>query len=236
MINRYNNQNHAIHRTENHLEKIASVYDKMSVSNRVKEEKVLSFSSLTPFESEGVFSTMKKQAEELEQLGVEKKSDPFEEFGNAKHYISSKLGVGDEMSHNLASSVLSKAQGLQNQYGGNVNDMVTGIVDNMDKGEIHTRLGVIPMRPMSPQETEDAVEQQLMQAFQLSAANVAHYKKNVMDQARNLSVLHRQNEISDIATAIIKVLADHQDITLVNNISSTSSLKKEVEANLAQGQ
>jgi hypothetical protein len=57
-----------------------------------------------------------------------------------------------------------------------------------------------------------------------------------MDQARNLSVLHRQNDISDIASAIIKVLTDHQDITLVNNISSSSALKKEVEGNLAQGQ
>lgn len=236
MINRYSNQNHAVHRKENDLEKIASVYDKMSVSNRVKEEKELSFSSLTPFESEGVFSIMRKQASELEQQGMEKQANPFEVFGGAKHYISSKLGVGDDMAHNLASTVLSRAQDLQNIYGGNVDDMVTGIVDNMDKNEIHSRLGVVPMRPLSPQETEDAVEHQLMEAFQLSAVNVAHYKKNVMDQARNLSVLHRQNDISDIAAAIIKVLVDHQDVTLVNNISSSAALKKEVEANLAQGQ
>jgi hypothetical protein len=235
MINRYSNQNHAVHRTENNLEKIASVYDKMSVSNRVKEEKPLSFSSLSPFESEGIFSSMQKQAEELEQLGLEKKANPFEQFGNAKHYISSKLGVGDEMSHNLASTVLTRAQDLQNMYGGDVDDMVTGIVDNMDKDEIHSRLGAVPMRPMSPQETEDEVENMLMQGFQLTAANVAHYKKNVMDQARNLAILHRQNTISEIATSIIKVLVDHLDVTLVNNISSSAQLKKEVEANLSQG-
>lgn len=235
MINRYSSQNHAVHRKENNLEKIASVYDKMSVSNRVKEEKELSFSSLAPFESEGVFSIMRKQASELEQLGMEKQANPFEVFGGAKHYIASKLGVGDDMAHNLASTVLSRAQDLQNVYGGNVNDMVTGIVDNMDKNEIHSRLGVVPMRPMSPQETEDAVEQQLMNAFQMSAANVPHYKKNVMDQARNLSVLHRGNQISEIAAAIIQVLVNHQDVTLVNNISSSAQLKKEVEAILAQG-
>lgn len=234
MINRYSNQNHAVNRTENPMEKVASVYDKMSVSNRVSQEKTLSFSSLSPFESEAILSSMGKQAEELKELELEKKASPFDLFGNAKQYISSKLGVTNDLSHDLASTVLGKAQDLQNIYGGDVGDMVTGIVDNMDKGQIHQHLGVAPMRPSSSEETEQGVEQMLMQSFQLPASQVAHYTKNVMQQARNLAILHRQNDISEIAQAIIQVLVDHQDITLVNNISSSAALKKEVQGHLAQ--
>lgn len=233
MQRKYSNQNHAVHRTNDVFEKIANIYDKQAISNRIQETKDLTFSNLVPSESEAVISTIKKEANELEEMGLMKSanvlSNPFEAFGHAKHYISSKLGLQSDAAHDLASSVVTKAQALQEDHGGEVQNMIRGIVDNFDKEEIQARVGALPMRKATVNEVEEDVKERLMQQFQMSAYQADQFKKIIVTQARNLLTQYRTHNLTQIAYAIISVLETNQDISLAYNISTSDRLRKEVE-------
>lgn len=231
------NQNHAIHRTDNILDKTASVYEQKGKSNRgVEKTRELSFSSLTPSQSEAIVSTIKKEAAELDEMSIEKKanvlSNPFEAFGHAKHYISSKLGIHGDAVHDLASSVVTKARGMQEQHGGEIGEMITGIVDHMDQDEVRSRVGASPMRKKTVSEVEEIVKLRLIEQFQMTAYQADQFKKIVIQQARNLLTQYRTHNLDQIAHAIIGVLVSHQDISLAYNISTSDRLRKEVEYQL----
>lgn len=237
MINKYANQNHAIHRSSSPLSKVASVYDRQSVSNRVKEEKSLSFSSLAPFESEAILRTMQKEASELDSMELDKHAtmtlaSPFEHFKNAKNYIASKLGLADESAHDLASSVVGRAEDLHQQVGGELEQVIGGIVDNMDKGEIQNRVGAVPMRKASPSEIEEHVKLRLIEEMHLSSFQADSITKSVMTQARNLSTRFRMHDTGQLSNAIVDVVINHQDVSVVYSISSSERLVAEVENQL----
>lgn len=236
MMNKYSNQNHAIHRSSSPLSKVASIYDKQAISNRVREEKSLSFSTLTPFESEAILSTIQKEAKELESAGLDKKAttvaSPFEHFKNAKNYIASKMGLADDSAHDLASSVVGKAQELHQDVGGELEQVIGGIIDNMDRGEIQSRTGAMPMRKSSPNEIEEYAKMRLMEEMQLSSFQADQITKSVMTQARNLITRFRMNDTGELADAIVDVLVNHQDVSLVYSISSSDRLVAEVESQL----
>lgn len=234
----YYNQNHAIHRKGNGFDKIASIYDQQGVSNRVQEEKELSFSSLTPSESESIIGTMKKEAAELDNLSLEKKAgvigSPFEVFGHAKAYIASKLGINSETSHDLAQSVVARAQDLQQLHGGDIETMITGIVDQMNPQEVQDRVGAVPMRPFSPNELEEHIKQRLIEELQMTAFQADQFKKIIVQQAKNLLVQYRAYKQQQIADAIINVLVQHQDASIAYGISTSGLLKQEIEHQLTQ--
>lgn len=239
-MKRYSNQNHAVHRTDDGLSKVASVYDRQGISNRVKEEKALSFSSLAPFESEAIINTMKKEAAELNSIGLDKQanilSNPFEAFGHAKYYISSKLGLTDEVAHDLASSVVARAQDLQQLHGGEVNQMISGIVDHMNPDEVHSRVGAAPMRKMSPNEVEELIKERLIEQLQMTAYQADQFKKIVVQQARNMLTQYRGYDLAKISEAIVNVLIEHQDASIAYGISTSDRLRAEVEFHLKKTQ
>lgn len=239
MMKRYSNQNHAIHRSMPTLSKTASVYDKQGISNRGKEEKSLSFSSLSPYESESILSVLKKEAAALDAMELNKEAaniaSPFDTFKTAKNYIASKLGVGDDHAHALASGVVGKAQELQKDIGGDLENVVGGIIDSMDAVEVQNRIGAFPMRKSSPIEVEEHIKVRLMEELQLSSFQADQVTKSVVTQARNLSTRFRSEEVGLIADAIVSVIVNHQDVSLVYGIASSEWLVAEVESHLKNG-
>jgi hypothetical protein len=237
-MKRFYNQNHSVQRKVDGFNKIASVYDQQGISNRGAEGKELSFSSLTPSESEAVLGVMKKEASELDALPIEKKANvvgsPFEIFGQAKNYIQSKLGITDEVAHDLTSSVVARAQDLQQATGGQLGDMVTGIVDQMNPQDVQQRIGAVPMRNMSPNELEELIKERLIEQLQMSAYQADSYKKIVIQQAKNLLVQYRTHNLTQISLAIVAVLVEHQDPSVVYGISTNERLRKEIEFKLTQ--
>lgn len=235
MYGTYSNSNHAVQR-KGVMNKTASVYDRMAQSNRGMEKRALHFPSLPPHQSEDILSVLKKEAEILDGLSMQKEASimnsPFELFGNTKQYVSSKLGLDNEIAHELTSSVLNKAKHLQEVHGGEIEAMVSGIVDQIDPASIEAKVGAYPMRKSSPNEVEEMVKQRLMEQMQLSSYQADQFKKIVVSQARNLSTGFRQYEIVDIAGAIVRVLVEHQDISVAYNISTSDRLRSEVEHHL----
>lgn len=236
----YSNQNHRIQRKDNPFEKVASVYDRLGRSNRVVEKnRVLSFSSLPAQGAEIILNQMKKEAAELTlEETMNKKAElnqsPFEMFGVAKNYIASKLGMAPDMAHDLASSVVAKGQELQNQHGGELGDMVKGIVDNMDPTQVQQRMGARPMRSQSPNEIEDNVKEKLMQEMPMSAHQADLCKKIVLQQARNMTVQYRNKSLAQISDAIVEVMLAHHDASVAYGISSNERLRAEIEMHLQQ--
>lgn len=233
----YSNQNHAIHRSRNSIEKVASVYEKQAQSNRIVEEKPLSFSTLSPHESNTILDLMEKDACVLRESGFEKKaafnfSTPFDQFRTAKNVITNKLGLGDDAAHDLASGIVGKAQRLHEEVGGDIEPIITGIVDNIDVNEIERRIGAIPMKRRSTQDTEEHVKLRLMEEMQLSAFVADQMTRSVMQQVKNLGTKFRGSSSEQIANAIVDLLVNYQDTSIVYGISSNSVLLKELEHNL----
>lgn len=228
----YSNQNRNINRTFN-MEKTASVYDKQSLSNRIVEEKPLSFSTLSPHESKVIFDVMEKDACVLRESGFEKKafqfSTPFDHFRTAKNVISHKLGLGDDVAHDLASGIVGKAQRLRDEVGGDIDPIISGIVDNIDVNEIEKRVGVMPMRTRSTQDTEERVKLRLMEEMQLSAFVADQVTRSVMQQSKNVSTRFRNSTSEQIADAIVDIIVNYQDTSIVYGLSSNSVLLKELE-------
>lgn len=239
-MKRYHNQNHAVHRKVDGFSKVASIYDQQGVSNRAVEEKELSFSSLTPSESEVIMGVMKKEATALNGFSLEKRANvvgsPFEVFGQAKNYIASKLGINDEIAHDLASSVVARAQDLQQVTGGDMGAMVSGIVDQMNPQDVQQRIGASasPMRKMSPNEVEEMIKERLIDQLQMTAYQADSFKKIIIQQAKNLLTQYRAYDLPKIAIAIVNVLVEHQDASIAYGISTSERLKKEIEFKLAQ--
>lgn len=235
-VTKFYNANHSPQRDYNPFEKVASIYDRQSISNRGEEEKQLRISSLPPMDEESILSKMATDAKLLDDTEIDKQAtvltNPFDAFGHAKHYIASKLGVQDELAHDLASSVLGKAEELRNAHGGEINEMVTGIVDHMDKGEIESRTGVAPMRSSSPQELEEMIEDVLTKEFQLTSYQAETHKKIIIQQARNLSTIHRNVTLEQLCVAILAILEQHGDISIAPSISTSNRLKDEIAQQL----
>jgi hypothetical protein len=240
MIRTYSNQNHRVNRNDNPFEKIASVYDRMGVSNRVVEKsRVLSFSTTPAHESEVILNHMRKEAAELALFETMNKTanlnqSPFEMFGMAKNYIASKLGFAPDMAHDLASSVVARGQDLQKEHGGQLGDMVKGIVDQMDPNQIQQRMGARPMRSQSPNEVEESVKDRLMKEMPMSSHQADLCKKIVLQQARNLTVQYRNKSLAQICDAIVEVMLQHRDASIAYGISSSERLRPEIETHLNQ--
>lgn len=235
MMKDYSNQNFRVHRHDNPLEKIASVYDRVGVSNRVvTKSRVLSFSSTPSYEAEIILNQMRKEAaefalEETLDKSASLNQSPFEMFGVAKNYIASKLGMAPDMAHDLASSVVAKGQELQNQHGGELGDMVKGIVDNLDPNAIQDKMGARPMRNQSPNEIEDEVKEKLMEQMPMSAHQADICKKIVLQQARNLTIQYRNKSLAQISESIVQVMLAHHDASVAYGISSNQRLRSEIE-------
>lgn len=233
----YSNQNHGVNRNAN-MDKVASVYDRQGVSNRAEKAKELSFSALPSYQSEVILDVMNKEASAVSQVSIEKTanvlSNPFEAFGQAKYYISSKLGIQEDIAHDLASSVVGRAQDLQQTYGGDIQPMITGIVDHLDPQQIQAKTGVAPTRKSSPGEIEEMVKGRLIQELRMTAHQADQFKKIVMQQARNLTTQLRAHDLARIASAIVDVLVEHGDPSQVYSITSSSLLKNEVGLKLNQ--
>ena len=181
---------------------------------------------------------MKKEAAELEKAGLEKKAagvaSPFEYFRNTKALVASKLGLSDDMAHDLSSSIVGRANSLQDEVGGELEPIIGGIIDSIDPTEVQNKIGVMPMRKSSPNEIEEHLKMRLTEEMQLSSFQAENVVKNIMAQARNLSTHFRQNDTMQIANAIMDVIVNHQDVSLVYNMSSSGRLVKEVESQLTQ--
>lgn len=235
-MNKYSNPSRHIHREENPLEKVASIYDKQAISNRVVEEKPLSFSSLSPSEASAVVNLMKKEAEVLDGLELDKKADthssPFDRFALARHTVISQLGISGDAADDLASSVLVKAEEIQNGHGGELDNIISGIVEHMDSSEIKRRTGAMPMRHVSRKKTEEKMRLRLINEMGLSAHQADQMKKVVSQQARDLSTLHRQYSFAELCDAIINVIVEHDDTSIAYGMASNERLRDEIKYQL----
>ena len=238
MFPKYANQNHAVHRSPSPMAKTASVYEKQAMSNRREEDKSLVFSSLAPFESEAIIQTIQKEARQLEGDHFEKTAaplaSPFEHFRTAKNYIASKLGLADESAHDLASSVVARAETFTRDHGEDMTAAIGGIIDSMEPLDIQQRVGALPMRQASQNETEEQVKTRLIEELQLSSFQADQITKSVMAQVKNLTTQFRNATNDEIANAVVNVLVNHQDTSVVYSISSSARFKAEVETYLNQ--
>lgn len=214
------------------------MYDLKGISNRGAKREPLSFSQLSPMDTNDILATMKKEASALSSEMTKEAtvlSNPFEAFGHAKYYISSKLGLGDETAHDLASSVVGKAMELQELHGGELGQMITGIVDHMPADQVQARVGALPRRKMSTSEIEEMIKVLLIEQMQMSAYQADQFKKIVLTQARNLSTQFREYDLEQLSKAVVSVLVDHQDASIAYGLSSTDRLREEVKYHLEGG-
>ena len=232
-MNLYGNQNRSVNRNRQFIEKVASPFDEQLQFNR-KKKPIFKFASLSPEEGEEIVSYMKKEAEVLNKEPIDKTAsmNPFELFGNAKHYATKKLGISDTTAHDVAGSVIGKAQQLSEQHGGEVADMAMGIIDQMDPNAFPEVATGLISRTMTTQGQDQYAKELLMEQLQLSSYDADRYKKSVVAAARSLYTKHRTKRPDELSQAVVSLLVERRDVSLVFDISSNEQLKREIEMKL----
>ena len=231
---RFKNQNSIRHKADP-FSKTASVYDKMGESNRVVEEKPLHFSSLSASDTNFLREHLAKEASDLNSIPLEKRANAmnlFDLFQNTKNAIASSLGVADGAAHDLASSTIAKAQEIQAVHGGTIEEAASGIIQQMGGAELKKRFSATPMKVFRSTQAEDLARELLIDQMQLSGYQADQLKKNVVQQARNLSTKFRAHDLGELTTAIVDVLTEHGDVSLVYNFATSERLKGEIKYRL----
>ena len=212
-----------------------NVYEQQEVSNRLIEKKAFAFQSLPSYQAEAILEKMAEDAKRVQ--GLEKEaavlSNPFEAFGHAQTYIASKFGLQRELAHDLASSVVGKAKGLRAEHGGELSDMITGIVDHMNPDEVRNKVGAEPIRTHSPGELKEHVKMRLVEEMSMSSYQADQFKEIVLTHARNLITIFRPHSLLDITNAILDIVVNYQDSSLIYSFTSSASLKDEVRHRLS---
>ena len=190
--------------------------------------------SLSAGEGEEVRSLISKEAKKLDGMNIQKtaSANPFELFGNTKHYVSKKLGLSDTTAHDVAGSVIGKAQGITEQYGGEIGDIAMGIVDQMDPRAFPEVATGLVQRTMSNHEQDAFAKQLLMDEMQMSSYDADRYKKSVVATARSFYTKFRTKAPQEIIQAVVSILVERRDVSLVFDIATNDQLKREIEMKL----
>ena len=209
-----------------------NIYEKQAQFNRGTPAPVLEFSSLPSKEAQEIRDYIQKEATVLEKESIHKQASasPFDMFGNAKMYLRNRLGVSDETAHDIAGSVMGKAQQIQENHGGELVQIAQGIIDEMEPGQFEESR--LKYRIMSAQEQEAFAKNLLMEQMNASAYEADRYKKSIVNSARTLYTKHRTKTPQEIIKAIVDVIAERRDITLVFDVPSDDHLKREIEMRL----
>jgi hypothetical protein len=147
----FSSQTHRVNGRQ--IAKVASAYDTLTVSNR-EQSKTLNIVSFSPRDNEQLRDHIRKTASVLDSHDFLKTASVIDKeaflsggmdvFTKTKGLISNKLGIPDEAAHELASPVITQAYKIQEKYGGDENQIVDRLVDEMQNQMVSN--GIVGIR------------------------------------------------------------------------------------------
>lgn len=241
------NQNHRVNGAV--IEKVASVYDTVSVSNR-KASPDLQLNTLSPHDNEQLRLQIQKEALAVDGSELIKGASAIDKtaflsggmdlFTSVKGLLRNKLGVPDETSHELASPIITQALKIQEQYGGDekkiaerlITEMQGQLTDNSPNPD-HTLGGVQSvMAVVGTKGLEEQIKQRLIEETGLNSYEADRLKKSVVGEARDIAGMIRPHKMDAIAGAIVSFVAQHGDPGVVYGLKDSPAHVQEIRSML----
>lgn len=243
---RFSNSNHKLN-TEGFY-KVANPLDALMISNRPVEE-ILNVSSFSSVENESLNALIAKEAKVINDSemsktaseAIDKKaflSNGLDMFASTRGLIAQKLGVSEDVAHDLTSSVLNKTDAIVNRYGGDHNQVVEGIVQEMGNSLLqdHHGLGAVSANVMKPTGTKDAIEH--IQSRLVNEAGVTNFqaerlKHAVWKEARDLTTMLRPYDKYTISNAVIDLMIEMGDVNIVYGLKDSNAFVEHIRSLLS---
>lgn len=218
------------------FKKVASVYDSLATPNR----KTAEFDGVEENVSADITSTLDKMANFEVEDSIPKEaafSNGIQMFSNVRRVIADKLGVSEGVAHDLSSGVITKAEKISAEYGGDQMRIADGIVDEM-KGQMIENPDILnggmDLHPIGTHNKtlQDKIKQRLSSEMGMSHRDSELYKTLVLKQAQDMTTMLRPHKRDEIGMAIIDVLVEHRDVTAIYDLKDTPVLMQSIKAKL----
>lgn len=210
--------------------KVASEYDALSVSNRVKKD---AFEGVGKENSEQLQNAIGKLASSIHvDDSLEKEagfSNGLELFSGVRKMIATKLGVSEGVAQDMTSNVITKSDKIVKEYGGDQVMIASNIIDEM-KGQIIENpdilKGKVDLHPMSTGsgKIQEQVKARLVQELGMSQRDAELYKTLIVRQAQDLTTTMRPKKRDEIAMGIVDIVASSKDLTSIYGFKDSPML------------
>lgn len=170
----------------------------------------------------------------IEKVAVD--SDMYDLMMTTKRLVQMQMSVSDGPAHDIASKVITKATEIQNQYGGNLDTIIKGIVGEMQTSapakDASPQLHVKALKQGARMKDLEAIEMRVMQEFGFSRQEMERYVRNLMTEASDLIVVYKGHDKYEMANYILDVIASLGNPDLMYNIKSSNYAREQLEARL----
>jgi hypothetical protein len=223
--------------TQKGMNKVASVFDALSISNRLEEK---TFPELDKQSSDWLDESIEKFAHGIHSEFMDKQaafSNGLQLFGDVRKMISDSLGVSEGVAHDLTSSVITRSDKIQQEYGGDQINIISNIVNEM-KGQAidnpESLGGSVDLHPMTynSREVQEQVKSRLIQEMGMTSRESEVYKDLIMKQAQDLTSMLRPHKRDAIALAVVDVLIETRDRTSLYDLKNTPMLMQAIKTQL----
>lgn len=205
-----------------------------SMSNRFEK---VAFESLGKDLSSDVEKAIAKTAAKIDAPLAKQASlgNGFQTFSTVRKMIANKLGVSEFVAEDMTSKVITKSEQIANEYGGNQHEIIDGILNEMTKQTIEAPSvlnGAFDLHPVNHQsrEIEETIKLRLMNELHMSNREADMYKTIVYKNAQDLAVTLRPKKREEIAKALVDLMVDTNDMTIIYNIKSSPTLMEALKA------
>lgn len=235
-MNRYDN----LFRTKGLDKQASSEYDRLMVSNR-QVEKAISIPSFSPVENEGLADYIRKEAKVLDadeltkeaSEGITKEaffSGGLDMFTSTRQLIANRLGVSEEIAHDMTSPVLNRSDVIRNQYGGEPQHIIEGIVtelatqtsDNpiVSKGvELHDFKS-----SWGKKEWSEAIKDRLVTELGIGSYDADRMVLLIVKESQDLTTSLRPHTKFEISEAIIQIMKENGDPSVIYGFKDSSRM------------
>jgi hypothetical protein len=238
------NQNHRIN--VNPIQKVASAYDALGVSNRTAAPE-LNVSSFESTDNNLMRSQIQKEAalieSSLDDSPVEKvafMTGGLDLFANVKGMLRNRLGMPDEASHELTSPIIAQTMKIQSQYGGDekkiaerlIGEMQGQLVDSAPAAGNAIGDAQNIMAVTSTKSLEERIKQRLIDEAGMNNYEADRLKKTIVGEARDLATMIRPYKMDQIADIIVDLIIEKGDPGIAYDLKDNAIWVKQIRAML----
>lgn len=208
------------------LSKVASEYDRLSVSNRETHQK---FADLSGDLSASVERVIQKTASRIEKDEFSKEasfSNGLQLFADVRTMIANKLGISEEVAHGLTSSVITKSEKISGEYGADKTKVIEGIIEEM-KGQAIENSSVfggemnMQLNGHNQREVGERIKLRLTAELGMNGREAEVYKTLIWRNAQDLSTVMRPHKREKIAEALTDLVIEKRDKTVLYDIKDS---------------
>lgn len=152
---------------------------------------------------------------------------------STKRLVQRQLSVTDGPAHDIASKVIVKATAIQEQYGGNLESIIDGIVSKMDSTPIASdaspQIHVKALKQGARARDLESIEMRVMSEFGYSRQETERYVRTLMNEAADLRVIYKGIDKYDMANYVLDVVGSLGVPDLMYNIKSSNYAREQLE-------